>query len=85
MDIKPGFTTSEFFAAVGTAIGSIVAVLVVVGYVTAEQADTINQAIADLVVVLPVAIGAFFTIYKVIAGYIQSRTAVKTAAMSLKK
>ena len=80
-DIKPGFKTSEFLAAMVAAIGSLLTVLVVVGWVTAEQAETINEAVAQLVVAAPVVIGAFAMIWKVIGSYIQSRTDVKKAAI----
>ncbi len=70
--MKAGYKTTEFWM---TAVTSLLALLVTVGWVTQADAQTLQQALAAMVV----ALGAVITNGVVVWHYINSRTDVKLA------
>ena len=68
--LKPGWKTTEWFI---TVFSSVIAFLVILGYVKKEDADTLNNSIGNIVV----AVSALITQGLIIWRYIQSRTELK--------
>jgi uncharacterized NAD-dependent epimerase/dehydratase family protein len=66
--IKPGVKSTEFYVTVGV---QIVGVILALGVVTPEQADTLTKAITQGAGVIAMLISAF--------SYAKSRAAVKSA------
>lgn len=70
--MKSGVKTSEFWL---TLVAQVLPVLTISGVLTAEEVETLNQAIIEAVKVIGALIVALVPIWR----YIESRTKVKTA------
>ncbi len=75
---KPGYKTSEFWLALSQ---QILALLVVAGYLSTEQADNLVSALPGAIVVLTFVINGAVALWR----YIESREAIKTALVEAKK
>lgn len=73
-DVTPGWRTTEFWTAL---ISQAVAVLVLIGVITGDDAQTLEAALVQIAIAALAIAGAAAVVWQ----YIKSRTEVKTAAI----
>lgn len=73
--LKPGYVTSEFFL---TAVSSLVGLGIMLGYISPEQGQTLQENAKILIDAIEIGIGALLAIVPVIV-YIASRTNLKNS------
>jgi hypothetical protein len=74
---KPGWLSSEFWVTVSTAALTFIAFMVSIGIVSSADSENLGKAVSGAVGAIGSLLANAFTIWK----YIQSRTAVKVAAV----
>lgn len=79
VDVKPGWTTTEFWATIATTVANVIGFLSVVGLVGAEDAPGLTQMTTAAVMAIAAVIVNGFAIIQ----YIKSRTLVKQEATRL--
>lgn len=73
---KSGLTTTEFWTSIGAVLGNFLFGLVLMGRMTAEDAQALSGAVSALFTTVPVVIANALIIWK----YVSSRAAVKSNA-----